>query len=51
MGKGSRAAFLFGTLGIAGVIVCQYFRSNKHIRELEAQEMQSMQGIDNTGDR
>lgn len=39
MGKGSGAAFLFGVLGIAGVIVCLYFRENKHIKELKAQEM------------
>lgn len=45
MGKGSGAAFLFGTLEIAGVMVCLYFRGNKHIRELKVQEMQNM---DNT---
>ena len=48
MGKGSGAAFLFGALGIAGVMVCFYFKSNKYVRELEAQEMQY---IDNTRDR
>ena len=45
MGKGSGAAFLFGVLGIAGVMVCLYFQGNKHIRELKVQEMQD---IDNT---
>lgn len=35
-------AFLFGVLGIAGVMVCLYFQGNKHIRELEEQEMQDM---------
>lgn len=44
-GKGSGAAFLFGVLGIAGVMVCLYFQGNKHIRELKVQEMQD---IDNT---
>ena len=32
---------LFGTLGIAGVMVCLYFQKNRYIRELKAQEMQS----------
>ena len=41
-GKGSGAAFLFGILGIAGVMVCLYFQGNKHIRELEEQEMQGI---------
>ena len=45
MGKGSGAAFLFGVLGIAGVMVCRYFQRNKYIKELEVQEMQDM---DNT---
>ena len=45
MGKGSGAAFLFGVLGIAGVMVCLYFQGNKQIRELKAEEMQD---IDNT---
>lgn len=45
MGKGSGAAFLFGALGITGVMVCLYFQGNKHIRELKAQEMLD---IDNT---
>ena len=40
MGKGSGTAFLFGVLGIAGVMVCLYFQGNKHIRELAEQEMQ-----------
>lgn len=41
-GKGSGTAFLFGTLGIAGVIVCLYFRRNKHIRKLKEQEMRNI---------
>ena len=28
--------------GIAGVMICLYFRSDKHIRELETQEMQDI---------
>lgn len=42
MGKGSGAAFLFGVLGIAGVMVCLYFQRSKHIRELKEQEMQNI---------
>lgn len=42
MGKGSGAAFLFGILGIAGVMVCLYFQRNRYIKELEAQEMRNI---------
>lgn len=42
MGKGSGAAFLFGALGIAGVMVCLYFQRNRYIRELAVQEMQNI---------
>lgn len=45
MGKGSGAAFLFGALGIAGVMVCLYFRGNKHIKELKRQELRSIDNI------
>ena len=41
MGKGSGAAFLFGVLGIAGVMVCLYFQGNKHIKELKTMEIQN----------
>ena len=42
MGKGSGAAFLFGVLGIAGVMVCFYFQGNKHIKELKTMEIQNI---------
>lgn len=34
-GKGSGAAMLYSILGAAGVLICLYFRRNRHIRELE----------------
>lgn len=34
-GKGSGAALLYFILGIAGVIICLYFRRNKHFWSLE----------------
>lgn len=36
-GKGTGAAFLFFILAFAGIGVCLYFRSNKHIWKLEKQ--------------
>ena len=37
-GKGSGAAMLYFVLGMAGVLVCLYFRRDKHIRGLEKEE-------------
>jgi MFS family permease len=34
-GKGSGAAFLFFVIAFAGIVVCLYFRRDKHIWELE----------------
>lgn len=34
-GKGSGAAFLFGVLWLAGIVVCLIFRADPHIRQLE----------------
>ena len=34
-GKGSGAAMLFFFLGIAGVLICLYFRKDRHLWELE----------------
>ena len=34
-GKGSGAAALYFVLGVLGVLVCLYFRGNRHMRDLE----------------
>lgn len=39
MGKGSGAACFFAVLGMLGVIVCIVFRSNKHLRAMQAAEL------------
>lgn len=41
MGKGSGAACFFAVLGMLGVIVCIVFRSNKHLRAMQAAELNS----------
>ena len=39
MGKGSGAACFFAVLGMLGVIVCIVFQSNKHLRAMQAAEL------------
>lgn len=39
MGKGSGAACFFAVLGVIGVLVCITFRRNKHLRAMQAEEL------------
>lgn len=40
-GKGSGAACFFAVLGVAGVLTCVIFRRNRHLRAMQAEELQS----------
>lgn len=39
MGRGSGAACFFAVLGVIGVLVCITFRRNKHLRAMQAKEL------------
>ena len=40
-GKGSGAACFFAVLGVLGVLVCVIFRRNKHLRDMQAEELKA----------